>query len=358
MRRGAIASIVALALAGSVVVAGRPARADGGGSSDDLVRAGVLYREGRAALDAGKVEEACASLEKSLALSRQLETLSSAARCHELAGKTATAWAERTEASVTAARDGQADRSATERDEASRLAAKLSKLEVVAPKTRGVVVKRDGVALSEAQLGVALAVDPGPHTITAEAPGFAARTIAVKVGADADRQTVTIPELEPLPATPAGSASAPPLASAAPSASGAAAPPPDGLGRREDVPSPLGVAAFVSTSVGAVGIAMGTLFGVIVLGDVSAAQDDPDLCPNKVCTKRGRQAIDEAETKATISTVGFVVGGTALAAGVTMFIVKAVVLDDAPAPAPSPAKAAVELAPGPGDVGASLNVIF
>jgi len=369
---------LAATMSASIARAGDPA-----GSSDDLVKAGVAFREGRAALDAGRIEEACVSLDKSLALSRQLETLSAAARCHELLGKTATAWAERTEASVMATTAGQTDRAGVERDEASRLAARLSKLEIVAPKTVGLVVKRDGVVLTEAQLGVALAVDPGPHTITAEAQGYATRTTTVKVGADADRQTVTIPALEPAPAgsaTPgdakpgdaepgdakpgdakpgdANGASHTPPNDGPPSSSDGATPPTDGLGRREGALNPLGVTAFISTSVGAVGIAMGTLFGVIVLGDVGAAEDDPSLCPNQRCTTKGRQVIDEAKTKATISTVGFAVGGVALAAGVGMFIVIAVTSDDAPPADAAPKKTTVRLAPGPGDVGAGLSVTF
>ncbi len=338
----ALACALAVGLATTAARAAPP-------SQDDLVAAGQSFREGTAALEAGRVEEACRSFEKSLQHARRVDALVASARCHELEGKTATAWAEHSEASVTAERDGDVATATTSREAASRLAARLSKLQIDAPPTPGLVVRRDGVTLAAGQLGVALAVDPGPHTIVATAPGYAERRLTVKLGPDADRQTVAIPPLEAATATPDV---VPPPASTQPPPPAA----PAGDDGRQGTLDPLGVAAFVSTSVGAVGIAMGTLFGVITLGDVSAAQDDPSLCPDKRCTPKGREVIDEAETKATLSTVGFVAGGAALSAGVIMFIVIAM-RDDAPDPA-APPKSAVRLAPGPGDVGAALSVSF
>jgi hypothetical protein len=343
--------LVALACAVSAALASPTASADAP-AQDDLVQAGRLYREGQAALDAGHVEQACRSFEQSLVHARRVDALVASAKCHELEGKTATAWAEHSEASVTAEREGDAATAASSREAAGRLAARLSKLQVDAPQTPGLIVRRDGVELAAGQLGVALAVDPGPHTITASAAGYVERTLTVKLGPDADRQTVVIPPLERATEKPP----APPADPVKPLVPAAPAPAAAGADGRQGTLDPLGVAAFVTTSVGAVGIAMGTLFGVITLGDVSAAQDDPSLCPDKRCTPKGREVIDEAETKATLSTVGFVAGGAALSAGVIMFVVIAM-RDDAP-DAVSPAKSAVLLAPGPGDVGAALSVSF
>jgi hypothetical protein len=112
--------------------------------------------------------------------------------------------------------------------------------------------------------------------------------------------------------------------------------------------SPIGVVAFLTTSVGLVGVATGIAFGVMTINEVADAKEDPALCPNLVCSKAGRIAVDEAEAKGIVSTVTLSIGGAALATGVTLFLLRHFEIIDAPAPT------APKVGVGPGWVSVEL----
>ena len=85
------------------------------------------------------------------------------------------------------------------------------------------------------------------------------------------------------------------------------------------------------------------------------AEDEETLCPDKACTPLGRLAIDEAETKGIASTVSFAIGGTALATGITLFLIDAFVLEKKP---DEPTGAYVTPWAGPSGGGVSAGVSF
>jgi hypothetical protein len=304
--------------------------------------AASLHDEGTALLANGKVAEACAKLGASVALEKSHLTLADLARCHELQGRTATAYAEHVEASVLAEKAGDADRATRSRDSASRLAPRLSKLrvEVVEP-LPGLVVKRDGVELGADQLGALLVIDPGLHVVTAEAPGRETFRAEVRIGADADAKGILVPRLakkkgKPLPPIEDPTAKIP-----------------KGDGRVGA--SPVRIAGFVTGGIGFVGVVMGTIFGIQTLVEVGEAEDEETLCPKKACTPLGRLAIDEAETKGIASTVSLSIGGAALATGITLFLVDAFVLNRKP---DEPTSAFVTPWAGPTGGGVSAGVSF
>ncbi|MBL8743595.1 MAG: hypothetical protein JNK04_20940 [Myxococcales bacterium] len=267
--------------------------------------------EARAKLDAGRVDEACAILEQSLAKERTSAVLLAAGQCHELQGKTATAYAELLAASTAAEAEGATESQDRARSLASKLVPRLSKLriDVLAP-AGDQVVRRDGVLVPRDDWGKLVFVDPGAHAVTASAAGRRDFSTQVKVGAEGDVRVVLIGELPDVNAKPAP----PPAKQPEPVK-------PPGDGRTETV-DPMGVAAFATSGVGLVGMVMGITFGVMALNDVGEAEEDPLLCPNKICSPAGRAVIDEAKTKATVSTVSFVVGGVSLATGITLFLVR------------------------------------
>lgn len=296
--------------------------------------------EGEALLAAGRVDEACARLTESVKVERTTIGLATLARCHEFQGKTASAFREHLEASLSAERSGDLQRAQSERDLAGRLGPRLAKLrvEITAP-VPGLVVLRDWITLDASEIGAAIADDPGEHTITARAPGYLVWTSKVKLGAEGGVTTVTIPAL--ILEKRGGTKGAPKAASpAAPIVQKPA--------------NPVGVAGFVSSAIGVLGLTMGSIFGVMAILDTNELEEDPRLCRDKRCTKLGLAIVDEIETKAAISTVGFTVGGAALATGVVLLIVAYTGEDD-----PEPVAAGeFGLAPGPGEVGAVITVAF
>lgn len=309
MKRITRSLAITVALSVSVFASGAAAQEepprDEDSSSSEAAR---LLVEGRAALDAGKVAEACALMEKSAAAGGGSDALLASGQCHELQGKTATAWREYTAASRAAVTEGVVDREDRARTLAGKLAPRLSKLriDVIAP-VAGQAVRRNGQPVDPSTFGALVAVDPGTYAVTATAPGLTDFSASVVVGSDADAQVILVPALQR--PSPPGTHPAQPLAPVKR----------DGVVRTV---SPMGIAGFVTTTLGVVGLAMGTAFGVMALNEAGEAEDDPRLCPNKVCTPAGMSIVDEARTKSTVSTVAFSVGGTALAAGITLFLLR------------------------------------
>ncbi|NUP04871.1 MAG: hypothetical protein HOW73_02290 [Polyangiaceae bacterium] len=265
-------------------------------AQDSKVAAESLFQTGKEQLESGKYAEACKSFAESQRLEPSVGTLLNLGRCNEQQGKLATAWGSYKEAANLARSRGDAERAQGAEDLASALQPKLSMLSISAKDPApGLVVKRDGVEVTA--LGVPVAIDPGTHHIEAEAPGYGPYKTEVEIGGEGDKKSIEIPALE----------------------KGGAPIVDTGSGGGGGV-SPLAIGGFVAAGVGVVGLGLGTAFGVIASGTASDAEDDPALCPNKICTPAGREEIDSAETQATVSTVGFAVGGVALAGGVALIV--------------------------------------
>ena len=61
----------------------------------------------------------------------------------------------------------------------------------------GLEVRRDGVLVGAAELGIPVPLDPGIHTLAAVAPGRKPWSSSVEVPAHAGLLSVTVPVLEP-----------------------------------------------------------------------------------------------------------------------------------------------------------------
>jgi hypothetical protein len=118
----------------------------------------------------------------------------------------------------------------------------------------------------------------------------------MKVEARAET-TLTVPELQDDAAAPAASA-----ASSTPSVHGAGSP---------DVP--WRTVGYSVGGVGAVGLVLGSIFGVLAFSKESDARA---RCPDTVCpTQDGVDRHDDARSSALISTIGFAAGAALVAAG-------------------------------------------
>jgi len=165
-------------------------------------------------------------------------------------------------------------------------------------------VTMDGALLTERLEGTALSTDPGEHSFTFETRGLPPVTRSFTIlQAQKDRRELI---LFGTTAAPATTAIAPPLAASSPAASA----PGEGLGTSR-------VLALVAGGVGVVGLGLGTAFGAMALSDKSDAQS---LCPGASCpTAAGVTKWSNATSTGNVSTVGFIVGGVALAGAAVLW---------------------------------------
>lgn len=180
-----------------------------------------LFKDARALMAEGKFSEACPKLERAEAIDPGMGTLFNLSHCYEQIGRIASAWAGFRDVAAAAGAAGQLERERVARDRAAALEPKLSKLrisvsdEVMVP---GLVVQRDGVAVSSLIWGTDVPVDPGKHLVTASAPGKEPWSFRVMVTEPGKvvilRIPVLAPKSAPLPPPPpisgGGTESSPP----------------------------------------------------------------------------------------------------------------------------------------------------
>jgi len=309
--------------------------------ADDEATARQLFKEGRALLAAGRLDEACAKFAASVQAYTSVGPLLNLGQCHEKQGKTATAFAAYHRAVALAEQAGQAKRVQAAKEFAAALEPKLSKLTIRAPSpVPGLQVLRDGVAVVPAALGTAVPLDPGRHTIEATAAGYQAWATAVELGREADQQTVVVPALVPKAAPVAL-----PSAATAPSPEHPA-PSPDGA----DSDVTLRIAGIVIAGTGAALLVAGTVLGALAIDAADEAESDPALCPDKQCTPEGREVISDGEVKGTVSTAAFVIGGGGVALGAALIAITLVRDQAEPAPA-------ARLVPAIGPTGGGLLLV-
>jgi hypothetical protein len=274
----ALALALALALAGGAAMARE---------SGDEQTAETLFQAGRALVAQGRIDDACPMFARSVQIGASVGGLVNLARCHEMQGKTASAWREYRDAAALASSEGDDERAAAANEYAAKLAPRLSHLTLRAP--AGVVVYLDGAELPAGDRGRARPIDPGEHRIVARGDGVEWST-TVTVEADGDRQVVTVPR----PRRPA--------------------PPP-----REPGPEwrrPFGIAL---ASVGAASMIAGAVLGIIVLDEASEAESDPTLCPDKLCSAEGEAFIETSRDKAMAASLTLGLGAAAAIAGGIVF---------------------------------------
>jgi hypothetical protein len=169
----------------------------------------------------------------------------------------------------------------------AELEARIPHIKVTA--TDGAAIKIDGAEVSEGDV----AVDPGDHKVTAEADGFdpAEKTVHVAEGAH---------ERVKLKLSPAGTAAKP-------------AEEADSGGGGSKLP------AVIAFGVGAVGLGVGTAFGILAFSQTSAAKSECSAF--SICPQSDASTISSAQTAGNVSTVGFIAGGVGVAAGVVLLIV-------------------------------------
>jgi hypothetical protein len=205
----------------------------------------------------------------------------------------------------------------------------------------GLLVKRDGVAISTAEWGLAIPADVGAHAVEASAPGYKGWVSSVDVQAEGASVVVTVPQLEALPRERAAvtPATLPPGPVPSPSASQTAGP----TGPAE--PAPGGAqrtAGLIVAAAGVAGLGVGTILAVSAKSTYNDSlskcePSNPGLCTSAGVTERGN-----ARAAGDAASVAFAIGGAALAAGAVVWI-----LAPRSSAAHSPS-ASIFMAPSPG----------
>jgi hypothetical protein len=272
-------------------------------SNDSRGAAQVLFDRGRELVEHDRFAEACPQFAESQRLDPGIGTLLWLADCYENTGQTASAWAAFSEAAETAAQRHDA-REAIARARAAKLEATLSRLTIAVPPEVAAVpdveIHCDGVLVSDASWGRAVPIDPGSHTITANAPHRRLWWTTIELALGAQGTSVTVPPLAPEDS---------PLATPAPSEVAA---------RPEEPPQDharhgMRVTAIAIAAGGLTAIAVGSFFSLKAKAKYDDSNDGPCL-PDNHCTPAGLQDRQSASSMATVATIGMT-GGVALLAG-------------------------------------------
>jgi hypothetical protein len=265
-----------------------------------------LFYEGRERLERQDYDLACEKLERSQKLDPAVGTLALLAYCHEMQGRTATAYTEYNEALELARQSGDPERRRAIEQRLERLTPKLSRITLVVDRSvAGLELTIAGRKVPDAEWGDALPYDPGTLLVEATAPNHRSWSASVTLGGDGARVEVTVPPLAPLesePAAPASHFNAPVL---------------------------------VAFGVGAAGILAGSYFG---LRARSLDQDSESGCDAQSrCTQEGFDLRKDAQTAARTSNVAFGIGAAGVVTGVVLLLLRR--------PASEPPAAALEVQP-------------
>ncbi|WP_394837062.1 hypothetical protein LVJ94_09150 [Pendulispora rubella] len=294
-------AILVVALASPVTSVARAA--DPPASSENAAVAESLFQDARKLMAEKRYAEACPKFAASQRLAPAVGTLLNLGDCYEKLGKTASAWATYLDAASAAQRLNRADRERTARTLAAAVESKLSRLTLRLDKpVPGLLLKRDGVAVEDAALGAAVPLDPGKHQLEATAPGKKPWTSTVDI-AEKDRLDIRVPALEDerehLPSALLDDSSLEDPASSDP-----------GKTRR--------IIGIGLVGLGVVGVGAGTFFG---LKANSAWSDSQGYCTGNLCNdERGVSLASDAKSAGNISTVAFITGAVALAAGAVLIL--------------------------------------
>lgn len=179
------------------------ARADGSESGPPIAQS--LFDDGRTLMGAGRHSEACRKFADSHHLEPAGGTLLNLALCHELEGKTATAWSEFRDALSIAIRDTRADRQELAELHIAALGPKLTRVAVVVPggvAARAPEVTFDRSPLPSAAWNTAIPVDPGEHRIAVTAQGLRRWETALMATEEGRTYSVEVPGTESLAGAP------------------------------------------------------------------------------------------------------------------------------------------------------------
>ncbi len=269
-------------------------------TAEDAALAETLFRDGRALLEASKVDAACIKLEGSHKLDPKVSTLLNVAACHEIQGRTASAWAEFLEAARLARGSSARDPRALEqtaRVRAEALSTRIHRIALERPEQlpKDVELLLDGRPIPRIAWSTPIPVDPGEHVLTAQAPRKVSWTGRIAVSGAPSVHPLTVPAraVAPVVVVP------PPRSSGG---SGVASL--DEPNRLESLPFLAGAGLAL------VGVGVGVWQG---LSAITLKKQRDRECDDSGCSEEGLRLQSDAGAAATRSTIAFAVGGAGAA---------------------------------------------
>jgi hypothetical protein len=179
-------------------------------------------------------------------------------------------------------------------------------------------VTLDEAPVKAEALGIERFVDPGQHSVKVTADGYKLQTRPFKV--DEGKAEIVSIAMEK---DTGGAAVVPPTGPTPPGTTTA----PDNQGAPPTQPTTADVSTsggsmnktvgFVALGVGAAGLIVGGITGLLALGKHG---DLSNACQNGNCTADKQSDVDSYHTMGTISTVGFIVGGVGIAGGIVLLL--------------------------------------
>jgi hypothetical protein len=292
MRPVSVLLIVTVALGGS-----SPVRAQTGGASAE-----ELFRQGRAAAEAGDFVTACDRFAASEKLEPAPGTLLNIADCEQHIGKIVSA-----EEHFELAASGFSRNDPRRGFVVKRVAEIEKRLAHVTVHASGLPpeahVTRDGAPFDLRSIDQPLKADPRSVTFVVSAPGFVDRTFAVPLR-DGQSAEITLGLGEPLP--PPGASSSVP-----------AAPSPSSSTQTRRTWRTIG---FVAGGIGIGSVAAGAVTGALALHEASVVKGHCQI-PAYTCDSEGVSAGSSGQSLALASTVAFAVGAALTVTGVVLVLV-------------------------------------
>jgi hypothetical protein len=270
-------------------------------SPAEAARADALFKEGLRLFEGGQTAKACAKFDESYQIDPALGTLQNLALCHEKEGKLAIAYDEFTQLSAKARDAGKTQRADVARDHLAALDTKVARVTLAFPD--GVQVAAVEVDAVARDWRAPIALEAGHHVVTAHAEGRPDARVEVDAPPTGGSQTVPVTFALPAPAPAPAAVPQPPAPAPASTSSG----------------GPPGVVLWGLAGVGAAGIVVGSVFGVLTL---TQKADGDSHCTGAYCDASGLSSQDSAHTSATVSTVAFAVGLAALAADAVILLTR------------------------------------
>jgi tetratricopeptide (TPR) repeat protein len=262
-----------------------------------------LFDEGAALMKQNKYSEACAKFAASNRLDPEIGGLLWLADCYERNGQTASAYKTYKDAQKMAIeRHDKKQRDKVAQRHIDDLETRLTKLTVLAPvdgRPDGLEVTRDGDTLGSSDFGLAVPVDPGMHTIKASAPHYEKWEKRIEASGDGETVKVTVGPMQKIYVAPPK--------------------PPVEEGTENDPAFAYHVGGIVTGSVGLIALGVGSAFGLIASGKLDESNSNGHCDAADTCDLVGLQLRSDAKDAALASTILFVAGGVALAAGITIF---------------------------------------